>query len=359
MVGLVYRLGRQLLSVLGTVARSDHALLAEVLVLRQQNAVLRRQVTRVRYEPAHRAWFAALSRLVPRARWADVFPVTPATLLAWHRRLVANTYTSTPHGPGRPRTKPSAKTLILRMARDNPVWGHERITGELLKLGHKIAKSTVWQILHDAGIAPAPRRTGPTWKQFLTTQAHTMIATDFFHVDTVLLKRIYVLVFIEYGTRRIHLAGITANPDGTWTAQQARNLAMTLGTTLEQMRFLIRDRGSQFTSAFDAVFEDCGLKILRSPPQAPRANAICERLIGILRRELLDHILILNETHLHTVLTEYAAHYNTGRPHQGIAQHVPDNDQNTPDAKIIDLDTARIRRRSILSGITSEYEEAA
>jgi len=359
MVGLVYRLGRQLLTALGTVARSDQVLLAEVLVLRQQNAVLRRQVTRVRYEPADRAWFAALSRLVPRSRWADVFPVTPATLLTWHRRLVANKYTSTPHRPGRPRTKPSAKTLILRMARDNPAWGHERITGELLKLGHQIAKSTVWQILHDAGIDPAPRRSGPTWKKFLTAQARTMIATDFFHVDTVLLKRVYVLVFIEHGTRRIHLAGITSNPDGPWTAQQARNLAMTMGTTLEQMRFLIRDRGSQFTTAFDGVFEDCGLTILRSPPQAPRTNAICERLIGTLRHELLDHLLILNETHLHTVLTEYTAHYNTARPHQGIAQHVPNHDHNPPNAKIIDLDTARIRRKPILNGITSEYEQAA
>lgn len=134
---------------------------------------------------------------------------------------------------------------------------------------------------------------------------------------------------------------------------------MTMGATLEQMRFLIRDRGSQYTTAFDGVFEDCGLRILRSPPQAPRANAICERLIGTLRRELLDHILILNETHLHTVLTEYAAHYNTGRPHQGIAQRTPNHDQNPPNAKVIDLDTARIRRRAILGGITSEYEEAA
>ncbi|HEV2639489.1 MAG TPA: integrase core domain-containing protein [Actinocrinis sp.] len=166
-------------------------------------------------------------------------------------------------------------------------------------------------------------------------------------------------MFIEHGTRRVHLSGITANPDGPWTAQQARNLAMTMGTVLDQMRFLIRDRGSQFTTTFDTIFEDCGLRILRSPRQAPRANAICERLIGTLRRELLDHILILNETHLHTVLTEYAAHYNAGRPHQGIAQHVPNHDPNPPNAKVIDLETARIRRRTILGGITSEYEEAA
>jgi putative transposase len=186
-----------------------------------------------------------------------------------------------------------------------------------------------------------------------------VIATDFFHVDTVLLTRVYVLVFIEHHTRRIHIAGITANPDGHWTAQQARNHAMTMGTSLDQMRFLLRDRGSQFTDAFDAVFQDCGLRILHSPPQAPRANAICERLIGSIRREVLDHTLILNQNHLKTVLTDYATHYNTARPHQDIAQHIPDDDPDHPTATIIDLDTARIQRRPILGGITSEYHVAA
>src|SRR6266700_734075 len=245
------------------------------------------------------------------------------------------------------------------MAGENPYWGHERSAGELVKLGHRIATSTVWQILHDAGFDPAPRRSGPTWRQFLQAQAHTVIATDFLHVDTVLLKRLYVLVFIEHGTRRIHLAGITANPDGAWTAQQARNLAMTLGERLEEMRFLIRDRGGQFTAGFDAVFEDCGLRILMSPPQAPRANAICERLIGTLRREVLDHLLILNEAHLRVVLTEYAAHYNAARPHQGIAQRVPDDDPDQPTGQVIDLDAVRIRRRPVLGGISSEYQIAA
>ena len=183
-----------------------------------------------------------------------------------------------------------------------------------------------------------------------------MIATDFFHVDTVLLTRVYVLVFIEH---RIHLAGITTNPDGPWTAQQARNLAMTVGTSLDQMRLLLRDRGSQFTSAFDAVFQNCGLRILHSPPQAPRANAICERLIGSIRREVLDHTLILNQNHLRTVLTEYVAHYNTARPHQGIAQHVPNDNPDQPTATVIDLDTARIQRRPVLGGLTNEYHVAA
>jgi len=358
LIGRAYWLGRKVLGVLGMVARSEGDLIAEVLALRHENAVLRRQVARVRYEPADRVWFATLSALIPRARWAEVFPVTPATLLAWHRRLVAGKYTPTHRAPGRPSTRPAVKALILTMARDNPLWGHRRIQGELFKLGHRIAYATVWQILTAAGIDPAPRRTGPTWKQFLAAQAHTIIATDFFHVDTVLLKRIYVLVFIEHGTRRLHVAGITANPDGAWTAQQARNLAMALGKRLEEMRFLIRDRGGQFTDQFDALFESCGLQILKSPPQAPRANAICERLIGTLRRELLDRILIINQAHLRTVLAEYATHYNGARPHQGIAQRVPDHDPDQQVATVIDLDTARIHRRPVLGGITNEYHVA-
>lgn len=178
-------------------------------------------------------------------------------------------------------------------------------------------------------------------------------------MDTVLLKRLYVLVFIEHGTRRIHVAGITANPDGAWTEQQARNLTMALGERLDAMRFLIRDRAGQFTEAFDAVFEDSGLRILRSPPQAPRANAVCERLVGTLRRELLDHLLILNEAHLRAVLAEYAAHYNAARPHQGIGQHVPNDDPDHPIAEVIDLETARVLRKRVLGGLISEYQAAA
>jgi transposase InsO family protein len=359
LVGWAYRLGRRALGLLATAARGEDALVAELLVLRQENAVLCRQVARVRYEPGDRAWFAALSGLIPRARWAEVFPVAPATLLAWHRRLVAGTYATTRRPPGRPPTAAAVKALILRMAEENPRWGHERIQGELVKLGHRIAKSTVWQVLHDAGIDPAPRRIGPTWRQFLTAQAHTVIATDFLHVDTVLLRRVYVLVFIEHHTRRLHIAGISAHPDGAWTAQRAREFAMTLGERLERTGFLIRDRGGQFTEAFDAVFECCGLRVLRSPPQAPRANAICERVIGTLRRELLDHVLIVNEAHLHAVLAEYVAHYNAARPHQGLSQRCPEDDPDRPPAAVIDLSAARIRRRPVLGGITSEYQIAA
>src|SRR6266566_1927239 len=342
---IVYLLTRWALGLAVLVFRGDRAKDAELLVLRHENAVLRRHPGRVRYEPADRAWLAALARLVPRRRWADVFPVTPATLLAWHRRLAAKKYdTSGRRSPGRPPTIPSIKRLVLRLARENPLWGHRRIQGELLKLGVAVAPSTVWEILHAVGIDPAPRRAGPAWRQFLHAQAAGILAVDFYHVDTVLLKRLHVLVFIEHGTRRMHLGGVTANPTGEWTVQQARNLALTLGERFEDIKFLIRDRGSNFTASFDAVFQAAGTRILRTAVQTPRMNAICERLVGTLRRELLDRVLILGEQHLHAVLTEYQAHYNTARPHQGIAQHVPDDERDGPRATVTDIDTQQIRR---------------
>jgi putative transposase len=227
-----------------------------LLVLRHENAVLRRHVGRVRYEPGDRLWFAAVARLLPRRYWDGIFPVTPATLLAWHRRLAAKKYdTSKRRKPGRPPTVPGVARLVVRLAKENPLWGHRRIHGELAKLGIAVAPSTVWEILRAAGIDPAPRRSGPTWRQFLQAQAAGILAVDFLHVDTVLLKRLYVLVFIEHGSRRMHLGGVTAHPTGAWTAQHARNLALALGQRFEDIRFLIRDRGSNFTASFDAVFQ--------------------------------------------------------------------------------------------------------
>jgi putative transposase len=296
---VAYLLARGLLGCLMMLARREASKDAELLVLRHENAVLRRQISRVCYQPGDRLWLAALSRLIPRRRWGEVFTVTPATLLAWHRRLVACKWDYTSRRrPGRPSTPAVIRKIVIRIATDNPAWGHRRIQGELVKLGHRIAASTVWQILHDAGIDPAPRRSAPTWKQFLTTQAHGLLAADFVHVDTVVLRRIYALIVIEHGARRVHLAGITANPDGAWTAQAARNFLMDLGQLTTSIKFLIRDRASQFTASFDAVFTADGIKILASPPQVPRANAICERVIGTLRRELLDRLLIVNEHHL-------------------------------------------------------------
>jgi transposase InsO family protein len=357
---IVYLLTCRMLSLAVLVFRSDLAKDAELLVLRHENAVLRRHAGRVRYEPADRAWLAALARLVPRKRWGEVFPVTPATLLAWHRRLAAGTYdTSKRRRPGRPPACPGIARLVVRLARENPLWGHRRIHGELMKLGIAVATSTVWEILRAAGIDPAPRRSGPTWRQFLHAQAAGILAVDFLHVDTVLLKRIYVLVFIEHGTRRMHLGGVTAHPTGDWTVQQARNLALTLGEQFGDIRFLIHDRGSNFTASFDAVFQAAGTRIVRTAVQAPRMNAICERLVGTLRRELLDRVLILGEGHLRAVLAEYQVHYNTARPHQGIAQRVPDSKHDGGCLSIADLDRRRILRKPVLGGLINEYAHAA
>ena len=250
--------------------------------------------------------------------------MTPATLLAWHRRLVARKWDYTSRRrPGRPSTPAAIRKLVIRIATGNPAWGHRRVQGELVKLGHRIAASTVWRILHEARIDPAPRRTGPTWQQFLTAQARGILAVDFVHVDTVLLRRVYTLIVIEHGTRQAYLAGITANPDGAWTTQVARNFLMDLGQLTASVKFLIRDRAGQFTGSFDAVFQAEAIRILASPPQAPRANAICERMIGTLRRELFDRLLIVNEHHLRQVLIEYLRHYNTARPHRTLGQLAP------------------------------------
>jgi transposase len=211
---IVYLLICRMLDLAALVFRGGRAKDAELLVLRQENAVLRRHVGRVRYEPADRVWLAALARLIPRRRWIEVFPVTPATLLAWHRKLAARKYeTSKRRTPGRPPTGPGVARLVLRLAAQNPMWGHRRIHGELTKLGITVASSTVWKILHAAGIDPAPRRSGPTWRRFLHAQAAGILAVDFLHVDTVLLNSLYVLVFIEHGTRRMHVCGITAIPN--------------------------------------------------------------------------------------------------------------------------------------------------
>ena len=305
---------RWLFALVALVFRGDQAKDAELLVLRHENAVLRRTAGRVRYEPADRAWFATLASFIPRRQWAGLFPVTPGTLLVWHRRLAARKYdTSTRRRPGRPKVIRSIARIAVRLARENPLWGYRRIHGELTKLGATVAPSTVYEILRAAGIDPAPRRSGPTWRQFLHAQAAGILAVNFLHVDTVLLKRLYVLVFIEHGTRRMHLGGVTRHPSGQWTVQQARNLALNLDARFEYFRFLIRDRGSNFTASFDAVFQAAGTTILHTAVQAPRMNAICERLVGTLHRELLDRMLILGEVHLRAVLAEYEEHYNTAR----------------------------------------------
>jgi putative transposase len=358
-ISAVYLLVRCLLGCLTVLTRHQASKDAELLVLRHQNAVLRRQIGRVRYEPGGRLWLAALSRLVPRRRWGEVFAVTPATLLAWHRRRAIRKWDYTHRRrPGRPSTAAAIRKLVIRIATENPTWGHRRVQGELVRLGHPIAASTVSQILHDAGIDPAPRRAGPSWQQFLTAQARGILAADFVHVDTVLLRLLYALIVIEHGTRRVHLAGITGQPDGAWTTQAARNFLMDLGHRATTVKFLIRDRTGQFTSSFDAVFTAEGIRNLASPPQAPRANAIRERMLGTLRRELLDRLLIVNEHHLRQVLTEYLQHYNNAWPHRSLGQLTPAQaGTQLPDP--VNLAEHWIHRKQVLGGLTREYYIAA
>ncbi|HEX3261490.1 MAG TPA: integrase core domain-containing protein, partial [Pseudonocardia sp.] len=225
---------------------------------------------------------------------------------------------------------------------------------ELVGLGHTVAASTVWAILKGAGLDPAPRRAGPTWRQFLSAQAHAILAVDFAHVDTVLLRRLYVLLVIEHDRRHVHLAGITAHPTGAWVTQQARNLLMDLGERADRFRFLIRDRDSKFTTAFDAVFTGAQIRIVRTPIRAPRANAIAERFIGTLRRECLDHILIAGPRHLAVVLGEYAQHFNTHRPHRSLDQRPPVGGTARPSGAAI-----HVLRRDRLGGLVHEYVQVA
>ena len=281
-LGLVYLMLVRVLSWLALLARSDAAKDAEILTLRHEVAVLRRTNTRPRLTWLDRAVLSALSRLLP-APLRRTRLVSPRTLLRWHHHLVARRWTYPHRRPGRPPTAPAIRDLVLQMARENPRWGYRRIQGELVGLGHSVAASTVWKILKEAGLDPAPRRSGPTWQQFLFAQAHAILAVDFAHVDTVFLRRLYVLVAVEHDCRRAHIAGITAHPTGAWVTQQARNLLMDLGDRGDRFRFLIRDRDSKSTGSFDAVFAGADMRIIRTPIRAPRANAIAERFIGTLR----------------------------------------------------------------------------
>jgi transposase len=259
--------------------RSEAANEVEILVLRHELAVLHRQVGRPSCRPADRMFLAALVRMLPRDRWGSVF-VQPETIRRWHRSLIARRWTYPHQRPGRPATGAGVRALIVRLARENPGWGYRRIQGELAGLGVRIAASTVWSILQQAGIESAPRRSSETWREFLRAQASGIVACDFFTVDTVLFRRLYALVFIELATRQVYLAGITANPTGEWATQQARNIIETFVERTAPIRFLIRDRDSKFTAAFDEVFRTEGIRVIRTPVRAPRANAFIERWIG-------------------------------------------------------------------------------
>jgi putative transposase len=353
-VWVIYEVFCRIVSRLVLRSRRDRSKDVEILVLRKELEVLRRQVGRPRLDERDRVVLAGLSRVLDRSHW-NVFFVTPTTILRWHRRLIARRWTYPHRPPGRPAIPAGVRALIVRLASENPSWGYRRIQGELVTLGYHVAPSTVWSVLNKAGIDPSPSRRGPTWRAFLHTQATHLIACDFFTVDTVCLRRLYVLFFIELDTRRVHLAGIATNPNGAWTAQQARNH---VGRFIVR-NFLIRDRDTKFTTVFDAVFASENIRVIKTPIRTPVANAYAERWIGTVRRECTDRLLIFGEAHLRRLLNEYVDHYNQHRPHRSLDQRPPTALETDQRVASCVTNPRPVRRDQILGGLINEYHNAA
>jgi putative transposase len=294
---------------------------------------------------------SSASRLLPRPAWRS-FLVGPETLLRWHRELVRWKWALYARRPprGRPGPSPERQELIVRLARENPRWGYRRIQGELLKLGCRCSHGTVRNVLRQHRLLPAPRRGQSSWREFVRQHAEQMLAVDFFTVETVWLQRLYVLFFLEIGSRCVHLAGCTASPTGAWVVQQARQLAWLLQDRKIQAGFLLRDRDSKFTAGFDEVFRSEGVEVMRLPYRSPRANSFAERWVGTARRELLDHLLIFGRRHLEYVLHEFVGHYEEAPPHQGLGQRTPR--QPAPRAA---TESGPVLRRDRLGGVLHEY----
>lgn len=344
---LLRRLARLLVGASGV-----GALEVENAVLRHQLVVLRRSTKRPLLRRRDRLVLSIASGLLPRERWS-AFLVSPQTLLRWHRELVRRRWNYSHRRPGRPSVDTATRELVLRMARENPRWGCVRIQGELRKLGIHVGATTVRSLLRRSGLGPAPRRDGPSWSEFLRAQAHGILACDFLTVETLLLRRLYVLFFIELSSRRVHLAGVSDTPGSTWVAQQARNLA--IDERLTNVRFLIHDRDAKFSGPFDEVFRTEGVDVIKTPIRAPKANAVAERWVRTVRQECLDHAVISGRRHLEHTLHRYVAHYNAERPHRSLAlatqARQPPEPRGSP--------TVAVGRRDVLDGLIHEYHHVA
>jgi putative transposase len=350
-LSFLYRLVRRALELLRVHRLSGLEKDIEIVVLRHQLQVLRRRNPRARFNWADRAFLALAGTLLPRCRWSSLL-VTPATVLAWQRRIVRGRWTYPHRGPGRPPLPDEQVELICGLARENPRWGYLRIVGELRKLGVTVSATSVRNVLRRHGLRPAPRREGPTWSEFLRSQAQSMLATDFFHVDAVNGQRHYALFVIEIERRVVHLLGVTTNPNGRWVTQLARNLVCDLQEAKRSITFLVRDRDAKFTATFDEVLRSEGIETIRTPVRAPRANAFAERWVETVRAECLDHLLIFSHGQLQHVLHTYVEHYNAARPHRGIGL-------GTPRRIVRGNPVGHVTRRDVLGGLIHEYRRAA
>jgi len=358
LLSALYVLLRRLQELVLLFARGDRAKELEILVLRHELSVLRRQAGRPRFEEHDRLLLAALSRVLPRRSWS-VFLVRPETLLRWHRRMVARHWTYPHRRPGRPPIGSELRELVLRLARENSSWGYLRIVGELRKLGVAISATSVRNILAGAGLPPAPRRDLHSWRSFLRAHGESILACDFFTVDTVWLRRLYVLVFISIGSRRIEYFACTSNPNTDWMLQQARNLLMELDDHDRRVRCLIHDRDTKFPGAFDALLASEKIKVIRTPVQAPNANAHMERWVGTVRRECLDRLLIVSRRQLEHVLRVYIQHYNGQRPHRARDLQPPDGSNHSTVETESPPQPLHVNRRDLLGGLIHEYDIAA
>jgi putative transposase len=354
LLAILYAVLRLLIDLALVRSRSATARDIELLALRHEVRVLRRAAKRNRWWLGDRLVLTALSRTLTRSDWGRL-PVRPETLLRWHRELVRRKWAAFGRRQqmGRPALPAEARDLVRRLAAENRTWGYQRIRGELLKLGHDVSATAIRTILRRHGLPPAPRRAGLSWRAFLRAHAGTVLACDFFVVETVRLQTLYALFFIEVHTRRVVVAGCTAQPTAGWVTQQARNLAWRLGDDGVRPTLLVRDRDATFARAFDDVFRSEGVRMVRTPVRAPRANAHAERWVGTVRRECLDRMLIVGRHQLERVLREYADHYNTARPHQALGLTAPLAD-GQPSAA-----TGAIMRHDRLGGLIHEYERQA